>query len=114
MPLIEFAHRKPTKVILYGDCSGDRRLKETVMEVLKAFMTDAEMPEWIDRKRTCEIVKARRSKESSRRQVGRFEYSIVTIAYANNRFLTSDNSNVHLDNRHLTSHKFQTSHGPLR
>jgi hypothetical protein len=56
MLLIEFAHRKPTKVILYGDCSGDQRLKKTVMEVLKAFMTDAEMPEWFDRKRTCEIV----------------------------------------------------------
>ena len=56
MPLIEFAYRKPTKVILYGDCSGDQRPKETVMEVLKAFLTDAETPEWIDRKRTCEIV----------------------------------------------------------
>ncbi len=56
MPLIELAHRKPTKVILYGDCGGDQRPKETVMEVLKALVTDDEMPEWIDRKRTCKIV----------------------------------------------------------
>lgn len=47
-PMIQFSWRKPSKVILYGDRSGEPRLRDTVMEVLKSWLKEEEMPDWID------------------------------------------------------------------
>ncbi|EMC97841.1 hypothetical protein BAUCODRAFT_31846 [Baudoinia panamericana UAMH 10762] len=49
MPFVNIPRRKPTKVILYGEHGSDMRLRETVKDVLKAFMhEDAEMVQWVD------------------------------------------------------------------
>lgn len=48
LPLANFPHRKPNKVLLYGDRVRDDRLNQTSEGVLKAFLSDDEMPEWVD------------------------------------------------------------------
>lgn len=47
MPLAEF-RRIPTKIIMYGDRSGEPRLRQIVMEVLEKFLREEQMPEWVD------------------------------------------------------------------
>jgi hypothetical protein len=47
MPLVQFAHRVPTKVIMYGDSGADEKMKATVQEVLHEYLAD-KMPEWVD------------------------------------------------------------------
>lgn len=48
LPLANFPHRKPNKVFLYGDRVRDERLNQTLEGVLRAFLGDDEMPEWVD------------------------------------------------------------------